>query len=101
MSFQPIIPTLKHGTCVKPSVELTQPANPRDSTRASDVVLPLVVARQRENPVKLWMEEILLHQLVDGLSHYNPIIFSVSDLQEVTNWYRILSIQSISYYSWL
>ena len=37
-----------------------------------------------------WMEEIL-HQLVDGLSHYNFIIYSVSELPVVPNWCRISS----------
>ena len=37
------------------------------------------------------MEEIL-HQLVDGLSHCNPIIYSVLSFPIVTNWCRISSI---------
>ena len=45
----------------------------------------------------LWMEECL-HQLVDGLSRYNPIIYSASLLPIVSKWCRISFIHSITIY---
>ena len=47
----------------------------------------------------LWMEEIL-HQLVNGFSHYNPIIIPLFAVFHkyliVPNWCRISSIHSMS-----
>ena len=61
---------------------------------------PMVDFQLRDIPfsVILWMEEIL-HQLVDGLSHDYPIIYSVLYLPIVTNWCRISSIHSTSRFS--
>ena len=42
----------------------------------------------------LWMDEIL-HQLIDGFSHSNPVSYSGSYLLIVTFWCEISSIRKM------
>ena len=58
------------------------------------LAIDLCATQESRKHILLWMEEIL-HQLVDGLSHCNPIIYNVFWFLIVTNWCRISSIHSM------